>query len=356
MLIPVNLDLFAFFYTVGVILFGSLPRLRKNARAIPLQYQFEELPPEVLSEAQSKYLASYDKKLAAMNYSPVSTFRAVNFDRALIRRYGNPMETSRCAVIILATTVKVKGKPSVTNSCTMEFITRFSDDKILITRNARLKSLMDNPDFRIVQDCPGVTEPSEMKRKHDARAAGLGCPVPPAATAASIFKEVNREHERFSAYQLARGIYRMHPDGNGYALSDKTFRRGIRNFLNPFAHRFSLRSFLTAALAGVALPVVGILILAPKAANAAQAAGFPPVIATDMMTCACYLLAGTLVGFFLERHTFIWAFLITYVAVHVVVGWSPQPLPYSLFAGLVAHAAARAKRRSGVVLLPQPAR
>lgn len=356
MLIPVDLDLFAFFYTVGVILFGSLPRLRKNARAIPLQYQFEELPPQALSEAQSKYLASYDKKLAAMNYSPVSTFRSLNFARALIRSYSNPMETSRCVVIILATTVKVKGKPSVTNSCTMEFITRFSDDKILITRNARLKSVMDNPDFRIVQDCPSVTEPFELKKKHDARAASLGCPVPPAADAASIFKEANREHERFSAYQLTRGIYRMHPDGNGYVLSDKTFRRGIRNFLNPFAHRFSLRSFLPAALAGVALPVIGILMLAPKAANAAQAAGFPPAIASETMTCACYLLAGALVGYFLERHTFVWAFLITYVAVHVVVGPSPQPLPYSLFAGLVAHAAARAKRRSGVVLQPQPAR
>jgi hypothetical protein len=195
-----------------------------------------------------------------------------------------------------------------------------------------------------------------LKKKHDARAASLGCPVPPAADAASIFKEANREHERFSAYQLSRGIYRMHPDGNGYVLSDKTLRRGIRNFLNPFAHRFSLRSFLPAALAGVALQVIGILMLAPKAADAAQATGFPPVIASDMMTCACYLVAGALVGYFLERHTFVWAFLITYVAVHVVVGPSPQPLPYSLFAGLVAHAAARAKRRSGVVLQPQQAR
>ena len=101
---------------------------------------------------------------------------------------------------------------------------------------------------------PSVTEQSREKKDHDAGDAGLGCPVPPAATAASIFKEVNREHERFSAYQLARGIYRMHPDGNGYALSEKTFRRGIRKFLNPFAHRFSLRSF-DAALPGVALPV-----------------------------------------------------------------------------------------------------
>ena len=43
MRIPVDADLIAFLYTVDVILFGSLPRLRRNFRSIPFQYQFEEV-------------------------------------------------------------------------------------------------------------------------------------------------------------------------------------------------------------------------------------------------------------------------------------------------------------------------
>src|SRR5208283_2790197 len=120
----------------------------------PLQLQFEEVPTAALTEAESKFLASHDAKLAAMNYRPVSTFRTVNYGATLMRSYHNPAETSRCAVMIVATTVKRKGQPVVTNSCTMEFITRFADDRVLTTRNMRLKTLMDNPEFRILQECP----------------------------------------------------------------------------------------------------------------------------------------------------------------------------------------------------------
>jgi hypothetical protein len=54
---PVDADLIAFLYTVDVILFGRLPRLRRNFRSI---YQFEEVKTEALTEAQSKNLTSYE--------------------------------------------------------------------------------------------------------------------------------------------------------------------------------------------------------------------------------------------------------------------------------------------------------
>jgi hypothetical protein len=251
MRLPFDVDLLASLYTLGVIVFGSFPRLRRNSLAIPFQFNCEEVPPSAVTESQSKFLATYDAKLAAMNYWPVSTFRATNYGNNLIRGYSNAAETSRCVVMLIATTVRLNGKSMVTNSCTVEFISKFADDRVLITRNAKIKVLSDNPDYRVVQECPTTSEPSELKRRHDGQAATMGPVEWPPTDAASIFKQVNREHARFSAYQLARGLYRLHPAGNGYVLTDKTHWRGIRNFLNPFAHHFSLPSLLSAIAVGV---------------------------------------------------------------------------------------------------------
>ena len=52
----------------------------------------------------------------------------------------------------------------------MSFHTRFSDDRILTTRNAKLKTILDRPPYQVVQECPQVSEPSEMKCIHDTRA------------------------------------------------------------------------------------------------------------------------------------------------------------------------------------------
>ena len=68
---------------------------------------------------------------------------------------------------------------------------------------------------------------------------------------------------------------------------------------------------------------------------------------------ACYLVAGAVIGYLLERQTFIWVFLITYVSVRLFTGVAPGPIPYSAFAGSVAYSIAQAKKRRRAVLIPQ---
>jgi hypothetical protein len=249
--------------------------------------------------------------------------------------------------------LRLRGEPSPTNSCIVSFHTRFSDATILTTRNLQVKSILDRPPYQIVQERPEITEPSEMKREHDQKAATMGCPVPPPSDAASTFKEIQAEHLRFSEYQLSRGSYQLRPDGNSYTLSDKVHWRGIRNHLNPFAHRFSLRRLIPAVLVAVFLPLLALVRLAPAAAEAARNIGFPPALAAQSVTLACYLVAGALVGYLLERHTFIWVFLLTYLAVRILTGAEIGPLPYSAFAGSVAYSVAQGKKRRRAVLLPQ---
>jgi len=350
---PIDADLAVFLCTVGKVVFAGLPRLRRKAKQIPVRYEIAEVHPAALTEAQASFFAPYDEKLAAMNYRPVCTYRIANYGSNLLRNYVSPLETSRCVVMINETPVVRNGKPSVANSCTLSFHTRFNDATILSTRNMRIKSVLDKPPYQVVQECPGITEPAAMKRKHDSRAASLACPVSPPCDTATTFKDLQAEHERFGAHQVSRGSLRLNPDGNSYTITDKVRWRGIRNHLNPLANRFPFRHFIPAALVAVALPSFAVLKLAPAAADAARNVGFSPFAAAEAVTLASYLIAGALIGYVLERQTFVWVFLLTYLSVRILAGNHLGPVPYSAFAGSVAYSVAQAKKRRRAVLLPQ---
>jgi hypothetical protein len=350
---PVDADLVVFFYTVGRILL-SLPRLRRSSTRIPVRYQIENVPANSLTERQARYFAAYDEKLAAINYWPVCTYRVDNCNANLVRQYGNPAETSRCIVLIHEQAANINGRLSVSNTCLMSFHTRFTDDRILTTRNRKL-SILDRPPYHVVQQYPQLDDPARLKRHHDARAQSMGCPVAPPADAASIFKDVQSEHERFSAYQIDSGSLRLLPDGKNYVTSDKALWRGIRKHLNPLEHNFSISRFLPVALLVAALPAFAVLVFAPAAAETARNIGFPPVVAAEAVVLACYLVAGAIIGYVLERQTFVWVFLLTYVSVRLFARASLGPVPYSAFAGSVAYTVAQAKKRRRAVLLPHSA-
>ncbi len=354
---PIDADLCVFVYTVAKVLVTAIPRLRRSVLGsrIPVDYDVREVNPSLLTGAQARFFAPYDEKLAAMNYRPVCTYKIVNYGHNLLRNYVSPMETSRCVVLIHEMPRRISGKLSPTNSCTLSFHTRFSDATILTTRNMGLKTLMDRPPYQLVQERPGITDPSEMKCIHDRKAVTMGCPLPPPSDAASTFKDIRSEHIRFSDYQVSRGIYKLNADGKSYSMTDKPHWRGIRNQLNPFAHRFSVRRFLPAALVAMALPLFGVMKLAPAAADAARNIGFPPAAAETAVILACYLCAGAIIGYVLERQTFVWVFLLTYLSVRIFSGTALGPIPYSAFAGSVAYSVAHAKQRRCAVLLPKEA-
>ena len=350
---PVDADLAVFVYTAGKIVFGSLPQLRRSVPSIPVHYQIEEVSSAALSEKQSEFFTPYDQKLAAMNYWPVCTYRITNYGHNLMRTYVNPAETSRCVVMIVEMKLTVGSMNPVGSSSLMSFHTWFTNDTLLTTRNMQLKSVLDRPPYQVVQECPYIKEPAEMKSKHDARAATMGCPVAPPADSASVFREVHSEHDRFCDYQLAQGTFRPAPDGTSYVMADKAHWRGIRNHLNPFVHRFYALRFLPAAILAAVLPLLGALKLAPEAAAAAQNIGFPPAIAAETMMLACYMVAGAVIGYALERATFVWVFLLTYIPVRIISAAGLGPVPYSAFAGIVAYSVEQAKKRRRSVLLPQ---
>lgn len=349
-MIPVDADMIGFLWTTGVVVFGSKPQLRKNSRPIPVRYQRQLLEDSQLTEQQRQYVAPLDEKLAALGFRPFYTFKVTNYGSNLIRGYQNPADPASCTVTIVEVQTKVGGVVGVKNSQVVNFTTRFAGEKELITRNMELKSLMDQPEYKIMQECPHVTNLAELKKVHDAKATALGPPMSPPRDIQSVIADFDKDHERFSRFQTQRGVYRLSPQGDTYLLTDKAFNRGIRSFFNPFTKRISISTVLFSVLVGAVLPLYGILKLAPAMAerfgSAAPSLFQPPTLAI----LACYLLAGALLGFIAESQSYIWVILITYVPAHLVAGWTFGALPYSSFAFLVSYFVCQAKRKRHLVL------
>jgi hypothetical protein len=351
MRIPVDADLFFLLSSIGSVL-GSLPRLRSLPTSlVPARYDIQEVQPAALTDAQAKYLAPYDEELAAMNYRPVCTYRIANYGRNLLRNYVSPVDMARCVVMINETPPLPDAKLPGRDSCTISFHTRFFDGTVLTTRNMQVKSIMDQPPYWVVQERPGVGDPVALKRDHDSKAATMGQPVSPPADAKSVFDDVQSEHQRFSEYQLENGGYVPLPDGNGYALDNQVHWRAICTHLNPFAQNLTLRRFLPAALIAIALPLSAYKILVPAAAHSAATLGFPPFIAARLVTLACYLVTGAVLGCLLERNTFLWALVLTYVVLRITMVLPLGSPPDCTVAATMAYLVARERKRRAVPLL-----
>jgi len=158
MTLPIDWDLLGFLWTTAKVVLGSKPQLRKNTRPIPLRYQREVVADSSLSEAQKQYLVPWDAQLEALNYRLMCTYRVANYGANLIREYSNFADPATCTLTIVEVQTNVNGVKGVKNSHVVNFTTRFSGGKWLTTRNMELKTVMDTPEYRIVQECPHVTD------------------------------------------------------------------------------------------------------------------------------------------------------------------------------------------------------
>src|SRR5262249_47566083 len=147
-----------------------------------------------LTPAQLEYLKPYDLQLARLNYRPLCTFRAKNYGTNLLRRYINSADAASCALTVVEVKANVNGVVNVRNSSHIEFATRLRNGDKLITRNMTQKSLFDQPPYRITQDFPNVMDLAELKKRHDAKARGLGEADFPPQDFASVGEELNAEH------------------------------------------------------------------------------------------------------------------------------------------------------------------
>lgn len=349
---PFDLDLPVFLWISLKTILGTKRRLRESTRRIPLKFAFEEVPADQLTQAQRDYMRPISNQLAALNFFPFATFRITNFNfgKTLHCRYSNPTDPASCSLNIVEVKAKVGDVESVRNSWSVEFVTRFPDGRRLITRSKSLKSLFDEPPWRITRDYPNISSLAELKRKHDIRARDLGVPVSPPQNTSEVFEAVQTEHERYSKFQLERGIYKIAPEGGAYAISEKIHLRALRNHYLPFGRRLSFPKLLFSALVGAVLPLLGILKLGPMLETAHTGLPLFEIGTAQFAVAVCYVAAGIVIGYVCEGQNLPWIYLITYVPAHLVAGWTFGIYPYSLLAFIMNYYVGQARRRQKLVL------
>ena len=347
--IPFDLDLPIYLWSAANVLFHAKAKLRKNTRPIPVQFAMEEIPDGSLTGAQREYLKPFDEQLARLNYRPLCTFRATNYGANLMRRYLNPSDSASCSLTVVEVKVNTSGVTAVRNSAHMEFTTRLSGERRLTTRNMAHQSLFDQPGYRIVQDFPNVTDLAELKRLHDEKAKSFSVAEVPPQDFESVVREVQSEHDRYSKFQLEQGIYRPTPSGGSYEVTDKVFRRGIRNHFLPVGRRLSPTLLVFSALVGAVLPLLGILKIAPWMTVQASQQNLP-FPGAKIAIFLCYCLAGAIIGHFCEIQNSTWLMLVTYLPAHLVAGWTFGWFPYSTVAYLAAFYFSQARQKRKMVL------
>jgi len=345
-----DFDLIGLVWTTAAVLFTSKPALRKNSRPIPARFDRQISDESSLTEAQKRFFAAFDAQLAALNYRPMCTFRVANYGSNILREYLNSADPARCTLTVVEVQSNVQALKTQKHTSMVCFTTRFSNGKELATRNMELKSVMDSPEYRVVQDCSNVTNLAELKKRHDARSAGFGTPVSPPRDIPSLFEAYEVENQRHFAHQVERGLLRPSIQGDAYEVTDKAFNRGIRNFFNPFARRLTLANALLSLLVAAVIPLYGILKLGP---GVAERLGGDPTVGIGPVGLAIvgsYAVTGVILGLFSEVHSFVWVVLMTYIPAHFVAGPSLGRLPYSTLAFLVSYFVRRAMQRRQLVL------
>ena len=348
---PIDADMFAFLWSTCTVLFASKSQLRKNSKPIPVRYQRQLLEDSQLTEEQRKFIAPLDAQLAALGYLPFYTLRVLNYGSNLVRGYQNHADPASCTLTIVEVTTNVNGVVASKNSWLVNFTTRFGGGKELVTRNMALKSLFNQPEYKIVQDFPNILDLAALKKAHDAKAATFGAPVSPPRDVQAVIEEFDRDHERYSKFQVQQGAYQLNVQGDAYLLTDKVFNRGIQNYFNPFAKRFSLTTAIFSVLVGAVLPLYGILRLAPSITGYFGTMSPRSLLhPASLAILACYILTGVILGFIAESQTYAWVMLITYVPAHLIAGWTFGALPYSTIAFTVSFFVCQAKRKRQLIL------
>jgi len=317
--------------TIGAFFALGIPAIMRTVWA-PTELKCDPALPNSIDPRQMAFFESYDKKLAEIGFFPFSTFRVTNLQGTnLNRAYMSSTDPARC----LLTLMSIKG--SFTNC--LEIVTRFADGTRLSTKNTELSTVLAVLPNRIVQQFPGVSDPIELKRRHDVKAATLQDRMPEYRPQSTYFADLNQYHVQYCQYQVSKNLFSFDATAGVYRATYLTGLRGIYNFLNPLADNFTVRRLLLGLLLGAAPPIIvatqqqHILawLMTASADNAFLAGNF-------LVPVAC-TFSGIAIGSIFTKKNFIWAILLAYLPAKLLsTGLS---FGYAIYMAFVADFAAR---------------
>lgn len=333
-----------FLFTVAIFLILGIPRIRRSVW-LPRELQFQDVPQQELTAEQTKYVGSYDQKVAELGvgYYPFKTYRVPNMlGHNLIRVYLSSTDPAKCVLVMVAS----KGK-GLFSSYT-EFASMYADGSRLVINNNSTTGIFDDMPGAIAHRYKGLTDLTELKRRHDAEAEKLRPRGIVFYNASNYFEDFRQYHLKYCEYQTSKDLLRWDPKSKVYRATTRTALRGVRNFINPLAHNSSFLRFVAGVALGGGLPIMAAMwrasillwVSAHTSADAALTGRLFPIFV--------YGIAGVSVGLLFSRRTFIWGFLLGVLPTRLFLGVGEAG--YGLWMAAIADLTGRVHNRSKNIL------
>ncbi|MGP0020695.1 MAG: hypothetical protein ACLPHP_19155 [Candidatus Sulfotelmatobacter sp.] len=306
----------------------AVPLILKKVR-LPRHLELETLSDNQLTDKQRDFFASYDSRLKDMGYAPCVTYRMSNIpgSKNLLRTYISSTDPVRCTVQVSAA---AKGPVQFDQ---VQFVTEFADQSRTFTTNRNVSPTFDCEPDKFVQECRGIRDVAELKRRHDQFSEQYQTRAPVFTDSKNYLVKAQQYYEKEVTHQVNQKLLRLDKANNEYRVTLKWALRMQRNMFNPFADNFTLFK-LAAAIAAGSLPVLVSLAqvqLAHGSRLSAQAnLGWAP------MLMLAYAVAGVAAGLLFGHKSFLWAFLLAYVPTLFLPPSTSHPIGMSLIMAWVA--------------------
>ena len=323
-----NSELMQFLRIVALTLCVSVPIILSKIR-LPRRLQVATLTDDQLTDKQREFLGSFDSKLKDLGYTPFITYRLANIpgSKNLLRSYLSGSDPTRCTVQISA----AGGGPVQFDQ--VQFVTEFADKTRTFTTNRTNSQTFDVEPERYFQQCPGIRDLAELKRRHEQFTDQYRFRGPVFMDTKNFLAQTQEQYDREVSHQVKQKLLRLDAAKDEYRVTLKWALRMQFNFFNPFADGFTVPK-LMGALAIAALPVLARLHEAQFTAGLASSLGvnfgWMPVVTVS------YLVAGVGAGLLFGHKSFVSAFLLAYIPTLFLPSGASHALGMSLLTAWVA--------------------
>lgn len=318
---------------IGTVLI-AVPIILKTIK-LPRHLELQIIPDSQFTPKQREFFASYDIRLKELGFEPSITYRMSNIPKSknLLRTYLSSTEPTRC-------TVQISGAANgPVQFDQVNFVTEFADKNRTFTTNRQNSGTFDPEPGKFEQECRGITDLAELKRRHDQFTEKHQTSGPVFVDRDKFVGMVKEQYEREVSHQVKQRLLWLDAAKDEYRVTLRWALRMQRNMFNPFADNFTLKK-LAGALAAGSLPVLVTLQQAQLMHGMAHAnVGWVPVIVL------AYVVAGVAAGLLFGHKSFLWAFLLAYIPTLLLPSATSHRIGMSLLMGWVADITFRLQAR-----------
>lgn len=323
-------ELGRFIWIVGCTVLIAVPVILHRVR-LPRRLQVETIAENDLTEKQKAFCASYDSRLKELGYAPFVTYRLANIpgSKNLLRCYLNSADPVRCVVQLSAA-----GNGPVQFE-QVQFITQYADGSQALTTNRQTSKTFDCEPDKFLQECRGLSDLAELKRRHDQFTEQFRIRGPVFTDTARYFEQVQRRYDKETSHQLQQKLLRLDTAKDQYRVTLRWALRMQRNMFNPLADNLTPVKLVGAFAVG-SLPVVVSLWQTQIVHRLDPAWSIQTDPGWFSVLGLSYAVAGVAAGLLFGHKSFVWAFLLAYIPTLLLPSATSHTLGMSLMMGWVA--------------------